>query len=351
MRVFECQNCDQPLYFENVSCERCGMRLGFGPARTRLFAIEPQGDHWIVLGEPDRPRRLCANAQHGVCNWLVDAEGDEPFCLACRHNNTIPDLTRPHALERWTRLEQAKRRLFYTLINLRLPLITRAEDPKEGLAFDFLEELEGGPRVMTGHASGLITINIAEADDVERERARTQMMETYRTLLGHMRHEIAHWYWDRLVRDDPATLERFRALCGDERADYAQALQAHHDNGPKPDWRANYVTAYASSHPWEDFAESFAHYLHIVDALETARAFGVSVRPRVTEADDMSAKVDFNPYRMRDAQALIDAWLPIAFAVNSLNRSLGQPDLYPFVLSPPAIEKLGFVASLAPQGA
>ena len=289
MRVFECQNCDQPLYFENVACERCGMSLGFGPARTQLFAIVPQDDHWIVLGEPDRPRRMCRNAQHGVCNWLVDAEDDDPFCRACRHNHTIPDLTRPYGLERWTRLEQAKRRLFYTLINLRLPLITRAEDPVEGLAFEFLEELPGGPKVLTGHASGLITINIAEADDVERERARTQMSESYRTLLGHMRHEIAHWYWDRLVRDDADALSRFRDLFGDDRLDYATALQTHHNMGPPADWRMRHVSAYASSHPWEDFAESFAHYLHIVDALETARAFGLSVKPRVIESADMSA--------------------------------------------------------------
>lgn len=346
MRLFECQNCDQPIYFENVSCERCGMRLGFAPERSGMFAIEPRGGAWTVLREEDRPRRLCANARHGVCNWLLDAADQIDLCLACRTNRTIPDITRAENLTRWTRIENAKHRLFYTLLNLGLPIVTRAQDPQEGLAFDFLERSPGGPPVSTGHASGIITLDVAEADDAQRERTRAQMGESYRTLLGHLRHEIAHWCWDRLVRDDPDALARVRGLFGDEREDYQQALERHYATGPAPDWRTRCVSAYASAHPWEDFAETFAHYLHIVDALETARAFGLTVRPRVRDSGDMTAQVNFDPHRADDAQTLVEAWLPISFAVNSLNRSLGQPDLYPFVLPPPAIQKIALVHAL-----
>ncbi|MBV9557823.1 MAG: putative zinc-binding metallopeptidase, partial [Pseudolabrys sp.] len=194
---------------------------------------------------------------------------------------------------------------------------------------------------MTGHAAGLITLNLAEADDAERERQRTQMHEPYRTLLGHFRHEIAHYYWDRLVANS-ASLEDFRNLFGDERKDYAQSLQDHYNNGPPPNWHESFVTAYASTHPWEDFAETWAHYFHMVDTLETARDFGLSVRPRVLKSHDLAMDIDFDPHHA-DIDRIIDAWLPLTFAVNSINRSMGLPDLYPFVLAPPVIVKLAFI--------
>ena len=194
---------------------------------------------------------------------------------------------------------------------------------------------------MTGHDNGLITINLAEADDSERERQRHQMGEPYRTLLGHFRHEIAHYYWTRLVGNSNR-LQEFRDLFGDERKDYRDALQQHYANGPPPDWPTHYVTAYASSHPWEDFAETWAHYFHMVDTLETAHAFGLSVRPKVSKGSDFATKIDFDSHHA-EMERLIDAWLPLTFAVNSINRSMGQPDLYPFVLAPTVIAKLTFV--------
>jgi hypothetical protein len=194
---------------------------------------------------------------------------------------------------------------------------------------------------MTGHDNGLITINLAEADDSERERQRHQMGEPYRTLLGHFRHEIAHYYWSRLIASSDR-LPEFRDLFGDERKDYARALQDHYAKGPPEDWPSHYVTAYASSHPWEDFAETWAHYFHMVDTLETARAFGVSLRPKVAKGADLTAKIDFDPYRS-EMERIIEAWLPLTFAVNSINRSMGQPDLYPFVVTPTVIAKLTFV--------
>jgi hypothetical protein len=347
MKLFECDACGQPLYFENQYCESCGRRLGFIADTLEFVALDRADADWAVAAAVERRVRFCANAAHDVCNWLMEARAPDTFCRACRHNRTIPALSSRENLRRWRLIEDAKRRLFYTLIELRLPLKTRAEDPKEGLVFDFLDDdAPSAPRVVTGHRHGLITLNIAEADDAERERRREAMGEVYRTLLGHFRHEIGHYYWDRLVRDDPLALGRCRDIFGDERRDYEGATRAHYAKGPPPDWRAHFVSAYASAHPWEDFAESFAHYLHIVDTLETATSFGLSVRPRIARGDELSATLDLDFERVSTIEPLMKAWLPLTFTVNSLNRGMGQPDLYPFVLSPQVVGKLGFIHHL-----
>jgi hypothetical protein len=342
MKLFECQNCGHPLYFENTRCESCGLRLGFLPARETISALQPDEDLWQPLAAPKERYRFCANAEHDVCNWLIPADSPDQYCAACRHNRTIPDLSVPGNREHWRLIEIAKHRLFYTLLKLQLPLVTKAEHP-DGLAFDFLAAPAGpaGPPVMTGHANGLITLALAEADDAERERQRHQMGEPYRTLLGHFRHEIAHYYWSRLIADSDR-LEAFRDLFGDERKDYATALQEHYAKGAPPDWPSHFVTSYASAHPWEDFAETWAHYFHMIDTLETAAAFGVSLRPKLKKGADIAAKIDFDPYRA-EMERIIEAWLPLTFAVNSINRSMGLPDLYPFVLAPTVIGKLTFV--------
>jgi hypothetical protein len=238
--------------------------------------------------------------------------------------------------------------LFYSLLQFRLPLATRAEHP-EGLAFDMLSDPAdpNAPKVLTGHDAGLITLNIAEADDAERESRRQGMHEVYRTLLGHFRHEVGHYYWDRLVRDGgQAVLDRYRELFGDERQDYAQALQRHYDQGPPADWAEHHISAYASTHPWEDFAETWAHYLHIVDTLGTASAYGLALHPSTTRAEGLTARTDFDSYKAESIEPLMAAWTPLTLAVNSLNRSMGQPDLYPFVLSPTVVGKLGYVHEL-----
>ncbi|WP_407049158.1 putative zinc-binding metallopeptidase [Methyloraptor flagellatus] len=361
MRLFQCQACGQPTFFDNTTCLSCGHRLAWWPTRFELTAVEPadpetgaqaggeSAARWRLLADPDhRPLALCANAADDACNWLVEADDADGFCVACRHNRMIPALDDPSNRERWQRIEGAKRHLFYSLMRWRLPMPDRTEDPDEGLAFDFRAD-EVGPDgkvtpVMTGHDHGLITLNIAEADDVEREQRRVAMGETYRTLLGHMRHEVGHYYWDRLVRDG-GRLDDFRAIFGDERVSYADALKAHYENGPPADWRDRFVSAYASAHPWEDFAETWAHYLHIVDALETAHAFGLRLRPRVA-AEDLSADVSFDPYRAGPVERVIEAWVPLTVAVNGINRSMGQPDLYPFVLTAPVIDKMRFIHTL-----
>lgn len=348
MRLFRCQHCNQVLYFENTKCERCGHRLGFLPEVTRLSALEPEAENaWRPLAAPQQRRLFCSNAQYDACNWLVPEGTTDAYCAACRHNRTVPDLSVPANLPPWRRIQDAERRLIYTLMRLGLPLQDRVEDPQHGLAFDVLADPpEGGSsRVMTGHDEGLITLALVEADDAERERRRTAMGEPYRTLLGHYRHESGHHYWDLLVRDG-GRLEECRAVFGDDSQDYNAALQRHYREGPPPDWQNAFVSAYATSHPWEDFAETWAHYLHIVDTLEMADSFGLHVAPKVAKTDDLEAKIDFDPYAAERIETLIEAWLPLTFAVNSLNRCMGSPDLYPFVLSPPAIGKLGFVHDL-----
>ncbi len=339
MKLFKCDRCGNPIYFENEKCESCGAALGFDPVAGGMLSFD------FEAAAPDGFRR-CANATDRVCNWLVEQSDSNDFCEACRYNRTIPDLTVAGNLERWREFEGAKHRVFYSLRRFGLEPVTRIEDPAFGLAFDFLAESPavGAPRIMTGHDDGVITLNLKEADDVEREKSRSAMGETYRTLLGHFRHEIGHYFWDRLVKNRPA-LDGFRACFGDESADYAAALQAHYSMGAPADWQTRFISSYASSHPWEDFAESWAHYFHIVDTLETAATFGLRVRAKLDNVPAMSAEIDFDPYHA-SLEQIIGAWLPLTFAMNAMNRSMGEPDLYPFILSEPAIAKIGFIRDL-----
>ena len=347
MQLFQCQKCSQLLYFENTFCETCGSPLGYEPTGAELQALQPDGDGWRPLTAPDQLYRFCANAQHLACNWLIPAGSSDDYCLACRHNRTIPALAEGENLLRWQKLEYAKHRLFYQLIKLKLPLPTNTELPGHGLVFDFLAEVQqpGAAKVMTGHDDGLITLNLQEADDAAREKLRSEMHEPYRTLLGHFRHEIGHFYWDLLVRDGNK-LDQCRAVFGDDRADYNQALQRHYQNGAPADWQEHFISQYATTHPWEDFAETWAHYLHIVDTLETAAAFRLSVHPKTVNEPDLHADITLNPYGAGPVEGLIEAWLPLTFAVNSLNRSMGIADLYPFILSPTVVAKMGFIHQL-----
>jgi hypothetical protein len=347
MKLFKCQHCEQLLYFENIVCEKCGFRLGFIPEIMTLSALEPEGDVWRALAIDKKTYRFCANTQFDVCNWMVEADAPDAYCAACRHNRTIPDTSIEDHLVAWRKIEVAKHRLFYTLMKLNLPLDGKTEDGHERLVFDFLASPPnvGGPRVMTGHDNGLITLALDEADDAEREKRRTQMHEPYRTLLGHFRHEVGHYFWDVLVRDG-GLIEPCRKIFGDERADYDQALQTYYANGAPPNWQDNFISAYATSHAWEDFAETWAHYLHIVDTLEMARAFGMYVHPRLARPGELDAQVDFDPYNVRDPSALIETWVPLSNALNSLNRTMGLTDIYPFILSPAVIEKLSAMHDL-----
>ena len=311
-----------------------------------MSALEPDGDGFRARAQADGERSLCANTGFDACNWLVDAGTTDTYCRACRHNGTVPNLSDQVQLDRWRELEIAKHRLFYSLLRWNLPVKTRAEDPDHGLIFNFLaDDLAAGEKVMTGHDNGLITIALSEADDGERERRRLQMGEPYRTLLGHFRHEVGHYFWDVLVRDG-GRLDACRQVFGDDSTDYGDALQRHYSAGAPVDWQQHFVSAYATSHPWEDFAETWAHYLHIVDTLEMAGEFGIEIRPPADDIGGLSARVGFDPYRARDFDAIVRAWLPFTFAMNSVNRAMGVRELYPFILSPEVIGKLGFIHGL-----
>lgn len=351
MRLFACSHCSSTVFFDNSACVTCGSRLGFHPGMLNMTALASTAGGFVDAVHPEIPVRLCANAQTGACNWLIEEGESGDFCRACRHNLTIPNLDKPENVENWQRIEAAKRNLFYSLIRFGLRAPTRAEDAEHGLAFEFLSDdgNEDGTPVLTGHAEGVITLNIAEGSDAEREARRVNLGEPFRTLIGHFRHEIGHYYWDRLIRDR-GRIDDFRAVFGDESRDYGEALQAYYKAGAPAGWDQSFISTYATSHPWEDFAETWAHYFHMVDALETAHAYGLRTDPR-TVADDPALTRTFDSYRARDIGVLADAWIPLTLAVNSINRSMGQRDLYPFVLSDPIVAKLGFVHGLIHQQA
>lgn len=346
MKLFRCDHCGHMLYFENTRCERCGHTLGYAPLPNRMVALDGGPHSWQAPHLDHRSFVFCANAAHGACNWLVAAEpGHDPYCRACRHNELVPAIELPADLARWQAIERAKKRLIYSLLRLHLPLATRNEDPVHGLSFRFPDEELSPAPVLTGHESGVITIALKEADDAAREYRRARFNEPYRTLLGHFRHEIGHYYWSILVSGKPAQSE-FRRLFGDETADYGVALQRYYADGAPAEWQQRYISAYATSHPWEDFAETFAHYLHLVDTTEMAAAFGIRLKPKLDRAGELSAELDYNPYRDARIDDLVENWVPLASLINNLNRAVGQQDAYPFVLTPAVIEKLGFVLRL-----
>ena len=345
MKVFHCDHCDNLVFFENSRCAPCGHPLAFLPDVGVTGSLDrDDGGAWHSPRGWGGSYRLCRNyEEHHVCNWAIPSDDPNPYCLSCRLTRVIPDLTISGNREAWAKLEGAKQRLLYSLLSLRLPVAGKQEQPQTGLAFELLADLAdvGGPKVLTGHNDGLITMNIAEADDAERERRRHLMGEPYRTLLGHFRHEIGHYYWDRLVKDGPH-LEGFRQLFGDDREDYDRALLRHYQEGAPPDWQERFVSAYASTHPWEDWAETWAHYLHMTDTLETASACGMALKPR--RAGEPELDPPPGPPGCRIAyDAMIARWHAITYVLNNLNRGLGLHDGYPFVLSSPVIEKLRFV--------
>jgi len=345
-RAYECR-CGTHVFFPNSQCLKCQSPLGYLPEVPAVVALDPgaEPDTLVAAGHEGK-YRYCGNRTLAAgCNWLVAADDPNPLCRACRLNNIIPNLDDADNARYWAALEAAKRRLVAQLLTLSLPLKSKVdEDPEKGLMFDFLRQLPEGPAVMTGHANGLITLNVEEADDPTREKIKQDMHEPYRTLLGHFRHEVGHYYWDRLISDSP-WLDRFRELFGDERADYGQALKRHYEQGPPVNWKDAFISSYASTHPWEDWAESWAHYLHMADSLGTAIGFGL-------DAEDLEGHVD--PFKREDLYApddpgatrflaLLNSWIEMVLVLNELARSMGEPDFYPFVMSKPVVAKLQFI--------
>lgn len=351
MKLFKCDHCGQPVYFENTYCVQCNASLGFDPQRMDVLALQPAGDNSYVIFDnkgnvntATARYNYCINKQYNVCNWLLPIESGGEYCIACNLNRTIPDLSQKEHLDKWARIEVAKHRLVYSLLRFKLPVISKFQDEEKGIAFDFMaENNQGTERLLTGHDHGLITLNIDEADDAIREMARNQMDEVYRTVLGHFRHEIGHYYWDQLIKDTNR-LQPFRNLFGDETTDYAAALKQHYSKAASDSWSTKFISAYANAHPWEDWAETWAHYMHIVDTLETAYSFGLTVNPRVADAENvMSASLNIDPYTSKYFEDIIERWIPLSFVMNSLNRAMGMKDSYPFVINEAVREKLNFI--------
>jgi hypothetical protein len=346
MRTFHCDNCSSLVFFDNVQCVTCGHALRFISEVLDLAAVEVECNYGRALSARTGGSlfRRCRNdVEHGVCNWLVPLEDDTEWCEACRLNDIIPDLSVDGNHHRWEKLEAAKRRLLFTLRTIGVSWDASPESGAKPLRFRFLGDSSDGTRPVTGHNNGVITIDIAEADDLAREECRVRLREPFRTLLGNFRHEAAHYYWDRLVANSPR-LDEFRRIFGDERVSYSDALQHHHEHGPPRDWPELYITAYASAHPWEDWAETTAHYFHMVDTIETAASLGLSLSGRQPgRYSYVNAPAPDGTDRAEVFDMLMARWVPLTIALNAINRGVGLPDLYPFVISDVARAKMQFV--------
>ena len=382
-RNYRCQ-CGQPVFFRNSQCLACGTPLGYDCERATLLPLmtsvpeklpgaesgsevtplwqawqvssAPSGNSSSSSGSSEILYKRCLNlSTPAACNWLIGADDTQGMCRACRLNRTIPDLAdanHPDNGYLWGRIELAKRRLVSSLITLGLPVASRiSEDPQRGLVFDFLRSPINGPHVMTGHDTGLITLNVDEADDAKREAVRKALREPYRTLLGHFRHEVGHYYWDRLVAGTP-WLSGFHQLFGDESINYLDALRRNYDAGPPADWPLHFVSAYASTHPWEDWAECWAHYLHMRDTVDTALSFGLSVELLDLEFTPFTLDAVYQPEHPGAGQflAFLNHWTRLTTLLTEMSRSMGQPDFYPFVLPRDVVAKLHFIHLVVKSG-
>ncbi|WP_299322224.1 putative zinc-binding metallopeptidase [uncultured Maribacter sp.] len=349
MKLFQCTNCKNTVVFENNVCVNCGYLLGYSSYYNKIVALDTNVSKWEIPELDGKTYEYCENFKHKVCNWLVDTSRGRKFCLACSLNRTIPHILDDANLAKWKHIEIAKHRLVYQLLRFSLPVVSKIEDELKGFCFDFLakEDLpEESKDTKTGHANGVITLLISEADPVVREQVKQQMAERYRTLLGHFRHEVGHYFWDLLIRDNPEVLADFRNIFGDESKSYADALTNHYNNGPQANWQQNFISKYASSHPWEDWAETWSHYLHLTDILETAYNFGLKSNPKITAKQNIKMNASFDPYKETSFEKIMDTGIPLLFTLNSMNRSMGEDDLYPFIISEPVKKKLAFIRNL-----
>ncbi|WP_090628453.1 zinc-binding metallopeptidase family protein [Nitrosomonas marina] len=355
MKTFRCA-CGNILYFENSQCLACGRMVGYLPDQRTLSTLEPlDKDTWLAISN-HQPYRQCENSiDYNVCNWMVPERDSHMLCDSCRLNQLIPNLTEAKNVMMWYRVEQAKRRLLYTLYNLNLPVIDRQQDPDGGLCFEFLQDMNGhgefnnvvttSQSIVTGHHSGKITINLREADHSARIEMRDKMNERYRTLLGHFRHESGHYYWGYLIEGTDKITD-FRNLFGDERKNYQQALVDYYQHGAPPSWQQSWISAYASAHPWEDWAETWAHYLHMMDTVETAHDYGFRIQGSNISQPGAGAHMNDDHFEAAVFDTLLDDWCRLSVALNALNRSMGLDDAYPFVITDVTLAKLRFIHNI-----
>lgn len=334
MRRFYCQ-CGQEIFFENTYCNACGTQLGFDPKQQMLFSLENNGNNWQRYKKQTQQFRFCAHRHHEMaCNWLIDANSTDQQCMSCQLTRKIPNQTNANNVRRWSILESAKRRMIYGLLRLNLPIPSRDKKGAKGLVFDFLEDQRSNPEIKekhinSGHKNGVITMNVAEADGSYREATREAMNEAYRSLLGHFRHEIGHFYFSGLILNT-VNYNEFELVFGDSGRDYQAALKHYYNDGPATHWQQHFISAYASSHPLEDWAETWAHYMLMSETVETAVAFGVV--PMVDSENHFDV--------------WINVWLQLVVVMNALNRSIGNSDAYPFVVTETVRSKLKFIHEL-----
>ncbi|BDV30732.1 hypothetical protein Microterr_13920 [Microbacterium terricola] len=332
-----CPSCRHFVFLDALVCDHCTAELGFHIVSRQFYGlhagrVEIDGMRWYPCSQ-----------REWSCNWLVREDAPAGRCFSCRLTRTQPPADDTVAMEKLASVEEAKRRLLLQLGDLGLPIVPWNRQ-RGGLGFDLISSLSTGSPVMIGHANGIITLDLAESLDDRREALRVRLGEPYRTVLGHLRHEVGHYYQTVLLTDD-ASWTRCRELFGDERASYRDAIKRHYSLGAPADWRTAFISEYATMHPWEDFAETFAHYLHITGTLQTAAAIGIRLDAAVTNLRD----TDVQPresYENQSVQQLLSDWEWMSQAFNRINRSMGQGDLYPFEIVPPVRVKLGFVHDL-----
>jgi hypothetical protein len=345
MRNFYCYHCGHQIFFLNTRCGNCHALLGYLPSEEDMGTFfEEHSENVWQSQNPKHEGKLfkpCHNYQvENICNWMLPAASEKIYCEACQLTTVIPNLNQADNKLYWSRLEAAKRRFLYALHRLKIaPRPKYDSNDYEGLAFEFKQATDDHP-VMTGHDCGLITINIAEADSSYREWTRENMQEPYRTLLGHFRHESGHYYFDRLI-EHTKWHQPFKDLFGDDEQDYQQALNRHYKDGAPTDWQDYYVSSYASMHPWEDWAETWAHYLHMMDTLDTAYHSGVNIQPYNRFEPHMA--LSDSPIGKPDFEQILSDWFALSYVLNSLNRSMGLIDAYPFALSQAVLNKLRFI--------
>jgi hypothetical protein len=345
MKLYTCTNCNNSLYFENSTCLYCNHAIGFEAGKLAMLALDNNQNGYTAVNNNTETYRYCSNAAYGTCNWLIPVTQSSDFCIACALNRVIPELSIDKNRKKWKRIENAKHRLVYSLLRLHLAVYPKISDTDiNGIAFDFMGDIAGAEKIMTGHDNGVIALNIEEADEGERVKHKLDLGEKYRTLLGHFRHEIGHYYWDVLIKNS-THLEKFRQLFGNEEKDYSEALDIYYKTETPANWNDSFISPYATSHPWEDWAESWAHYMHLMDTLETAWSFGIGI-----QNTGMQTVINNDPYTIANFNNIIDKWFPLTFAVNNLNRSMGQMDFYPFIISAPVIEKLKFIHEVCGAG-
>ncbi|WP_010520932.1 zinc-binding metallopeptidase family protein [Aquimarina agarivorans] len=332
MKTLNCPNCNSIVYFENDSCINCNATLHFDP---RIFNFIQLGNSSNNINDINAISKPCINHQFNLCNWIAADNAD--YCVSCKLNNEIPTVGDTENYQKYIKLENAKRQLVYQLLKLKLPVVSKIENNKLGLMFNFIPE-NNSKGLKTGYMDGTITILLKEADAVERAQIRKLLSEPYRTLIGHFRHEIGHYYFSQLINNQ--NLSQYRNLFGNEEIDYQQSLKRYYQNGPPNNWNAHYISKYASAHPAEDWAETWSHYLHIIDLLETAHCNNICFNENGITLNYI------DPYNSTDTNTIIHQSIILNIVANNLNRSMGIPDTYPFVLPKPMYNKLAFIHSL-----